>query len=153
MKLYRVVLLLMKINTFLMEGTTMLDISLAATPHNSFYSRWPGYHSVRGVIIIIRSKQGRYLHTSTTQRFLRSWIVQYSYIGAVNIINDNYITLVTVVVMSMYKCIFTQTHSSQLCLLSTFTCTLSTHTNKHSGWQICRYRVSQKKWYFVEKRP
>ena len=54
MKLYRVVLLLMKINTFLMEGTTMLDISLAATPHNSFYSRWPGYHSVRGVIIIIR---------------------------------------------------------------------------------------------------
>ena len=65
-------------------------------------------------------------------------IVQYSYIGAVDIINDNYITLVTVVVMSMYKCIFTQTHSSKLCLLSTFTCTLSTHTNKHSGWQISR---------------
>ena len=65
-------------------------------------------------------------------------IVQYSYIGAVDIINDNYITLVTVVVMSMYKCIFTQTHSSRLCLLSTFTCTLSTHTNKHSGWQISR---------------
>lgn len=34
-------------------------------------------------------------------------IVQSSYIGAVDIINDNYITLVTVVVMSMYKCIFT----------------------------------------------
>ena len=34
-------------------------------------------------------------------------IVQSSYIRAVDIINDNYITLVTVVVMSMYKCIFT----------------------------------------------
>ena len=83
-------------------------------------------------------EQARQISTSATQRFLRSWIVQYSYIGAVDIINDNYITLVTVVVMSMYKCIFTQTHSSKLCLLSTFTCTLSTHTNKHSGWQICR---------------
>ena len=138
MKLYRVVLLLMKINTFLMEGTTMLDISLAATPHNSFYSRWPGYHSVRGVIIIIRSKQRRYLHLQRRGFSGAVLIVQYSYIGAVDIINDNYITLVTVVVMSMYKCIFTQTHSSKLCLLSTFTCTLSTHTNKHSGWQICR---------------
>ena len=84
----------------------MLDISLAATPHNSFYSRWPGYHSVRCVIIIIRSKQGRYLHLQRGGFSGADSLVQL-HRSTVDIINDNYITLVTVVVMSMYKCIFT----------------------------------------------